>query len=75
MMMAFVLINSKPGAEDEVTEALRVISEVKEIYKVYGVYGLIIRIEGETLQELKEITGYKIRRLDNVRSTIILVCV
>jgi DNA-binding Lrp family transcriptional regulator len=72
---AFVLVNAEIGAESGVLKGLKEISEVKEAHMVYGVYDIIARIETETMQELKDIISWKIRRLDKVRSTLTMIVV
>jgi DNA-binding Lrp family transcriptional regulator len=72
---AFVLINAEIGSESEVLKGLKDIEEVKEAYMVYGVYDIIARIQTETMQELKDIISWKIRRLDKVRSTLTMIVV
>jgi DNA-binding Lrp family transcriptional regulator len=71
---AFVLLNAELGAETEVLDGLKLIDEVKEIHLIYGVYDIIARIEAETMDELRKVIGWKIRRLTKVRSTITMVC-
>ena len=66
MSLAFVLINTDMGSETEVSNELKKIEEVKEVYGVYGVYDLVIRIEAETLQKLKDAISNKIRTLKSV---------
>ncbi|MBC8224221.1 Lrp/AsnC ligand binding domain-containing protein [Candidatus Bathyarchaeota archaeon] len=75
MNVAFVLINTDLGADAEVGEALRKIDEVKEVYGVYGVYDIVVRIEADTLQQLKDTISSKIRTLENVRSTLTMIVV
>lgn len=75
MATAFVLINAEIGAESDVLKDLKAISEVKEAHMVYGVYDIIARVETETMQELKDIISWKIRRLDKVRSTLTMIVV
>ena len=75
MTTAFLLINTEIGAESEVLKGLKDIKEVKEAHMVYGVYDIIARIETETMQELKDIISWKIRRLDKVRSTLTMIVV
>jgi len=74
MEMAFVLINSETGSEDEVLKALEEIPEVREAHQLYGVYGIIIKVEAETMQELKEIVTQRIRPLDKVHATLTMIC-
>ena len=73
MATAFVLINAELGAENEVLRDLKAIQEVKEAHMVYGVYDVIARVETENLQDLKDTISMKIRRLDNVRSTLTMI--
>ena len=75
MATAFVLINAEIGAEREVLKGLKEIPEVKEAHMVYGVYDIIARIQTETMQELKDILSWKIRRLDKVRSTLTMIVI
>lgn len=73
MPQAFVLINSEIGAEEELLKDLKKIESVKEAYSVYGVYDIIVKVEADTMERLKEIVTWKIRRLDKVRSTLTMV--
>jgi len=75
MPVAFVLINAEIGSEDEVVTELRKIANVKESYVVYGVYDLVAKVEAESMDKLKEIVTWKIRRLDKVRSTLTMIVV
>jgi DNA-binding Lrp family transcriptional regulator len=70
MPMAFVFMNIDAGGEQEVLKQLRSIANVKEAHLVYGVYDLVARIEAESMDKLKEIVTWKVRRLDKVRSTL-----
>lgn len=70
---AFVLINAEIGAESEVTDELRSVPDVKEAHVVYGVYDIICMVEAKTMDRLKEIITWNIRRLDKVRSTLTMI--
>jgi DNA-binding Lrp family transcriptional regulator len=72
-VMAFVLIYTKVGSEKETAEAIREIPEVKAAYDVYGLYDVIAQIEVETQDELQQILGQRIRRMEGVRSTITML--
>jgi len=73
MAMAFVLINTETGSEDEVLEALKKIDAVEEAYVVFGVYDLVAIVKTDTMQKLREIVSWQVRRLDKIQSTITLV--
>jgi len=75
MPLAFVLINAEIGSEDEVVTELRKVQNVKESYVVYGVYDIVAKVEADSMDKLKEIVTWKIRRLDKVRSTLTMIVV
>jgi DNA-binding Lrp family transcriptional regulator len=67
---AFVFMNIDAGSENEILKSLREVPEVKESYFVYGVYDVVAKIETETMDRLKEVITWKVRRLDKIRSTL-----
>jgi DNA-binding Lrp family transcriptional regulator len=75
MPTAFVLINTEIGSEADVLETLRKVEGVDEAFAVYGVYDIIARVKAETMDKLKEIVTWRIRRLDKVRSTLTMIVV
>jgi len=75
MPLSFVLINAEIGSEDEVLKELKKLANVKECYVVYGVYDIVAKVEAETMDKLKEVVTWKIRRLDKVRSTLTMIVV
>ncbi len=70
-----MLINADLGAEDDLLKDLRGIEFVKEVYIVYGVYDIVVKIEADTLEKVKETITWKIRRLEKVRSTLTMIVV
>ena len=75
MPSAFVLINAEIGSEDDVLKQLKQLPNVKESYVVYGVYDIVAKVSADTMDKLKEIVTWKIRRLDKVRSTLTMIVV
>ncbi len=75
MTSAFILINTEAGSEATVYEQLKEIAEVKKTDKVYGVYDIVALIEAETMQKLRELLSYKIRRIPEIRSTTTMIVV
>jgi DNA-binding Lrp family transcriptional regulator len=70
---AFVLINAEMGAS--LDKDLKAIPEVKEFYSVYGVYDYVVRIEANSMEQLKDVITSKIRRMENVRSTLTMMVI
>jgi DNA-binding Lrp family transcriptional regulator len=75
MNIAFVLVNTNLGADAEVGDALRKVDEVKEVYGVYGVYDIVVRIEAETLDQLKETISSFLMIRRPPRSTLTMIVV
>jgi DNA-binding Lrp family transcriptional regulator len=72
---AFVLINADLGAEEELVAELKKITNVTEVYEVYGVHDLILKVEADTTEKVKETITWHIRRLEKVRSTLTLIVI
>jgi len=72
---AFVLINADLGAEEDLSKELKNIENVKEVFVVYGVYDIVAKIEGPSMEKVKETITWKIRRLEKVRSTLTMIVV
>ena len=73
--MAYVLINTEIGSETDVLKVLKKVEGVKEAYAVYGVYDIIAKITAETMDKLKELVTWQVRRLDKVRSTLTMIVI
>ena len=72
---AFVLLNTELGNETEVMKELKMVDGVKDTYLIYGVYDIIARIDAETMEDLKNIISWKVRRIHRVRSTITMIVI
>jgi len=72
-MKAYVLINTELGQEKSILEALNMVETVSQIHTVYGVYDLIVEVEAESMDRLKEIILNKVRRIEHVKNTITLL--
>lgn len=75
MPTAFVLVNTEIGSESEVLTALKKVDGVQEAHTVYGVYDIIAKIGADSIDKLKEIVTWRIRRLDKVRSTLTMIVI
>ena len=75
MPTSFVLINTETGFETDVLKELKKVEGVDEASAVYGVYDIVARVKADTMDRLKEIITWRIRRLDKVRSTLTMIVV
>ena len=75
MPMAFVSINAEIGYEEEVLKELKKVEGVVESYVVYGVYDVVAKIKSDTMDKLKDVVTWHVRRLNKVRSTLTMIVV
>ena len=75
MPTAFVMINTEIGSEKEILDEIRKIDAVKESYMVYGVYDIVAKVSADTMDNLKEIVTWNVRRLDKVRATLTMIII
>ena len=75
MPIAFVLINAEIGSEGEVLRELKKIEGVEEAYSVYGVYDVIVKVKADSMDKLKDVVTWRIRRLEKVRSTLTMIVI
>ncbi len=73
MPRAYVLFSVSSGAEDQVQKDLQDIEGVQEVYVSYGVYDVIVKINTDSMEKLKELVSYHLRKVDNIRSTLTLI--
>jgi len=74
MAMAFVLLVSTLGFENDILEVLKDIPGVREAFIVHGVYDVILKVEADTMGELKELIN-KIRNAEKARSAISMIVI
>jgi len=70
---AYVLLTTDIGCEREICKIVKSIPEVRNAYTLHGVYDLIIDIETDDVDYLKEVIQNKIRSMKKVRSTITMI--
>lgn len=73
MTKAFILINCELGSEKQIISDLKVIDCVKDVCGVFGAYDIVINVESETFEKLRQLIIWKIRKIDNIRSTMTLM--
>ncbi len=75
MPLSYVLINVELGSEEEVLREVHKVPNVKECYRLYGIYDMIAKVEADSLDTLKQVVTWKIRRLAGVRSTVTTIVI
>ena len=75
MAEAYVLVNCDLGAEEEIISGLKQIEQVKEVHGTFGAYDIIVRVQVESADNLREAITWKIRKMNKIRSTLTLTVV
>ena len=70
-----VLINCAIGSEKHIISKLNNLSGVEEVSEVNGVYDIIVKVNSDSIDKLKETITTGIRRIDTVRSTLTLIVI
>jgi DNA-binding Lrp family transcriptional regulator len=72
MVIAYILIKTLTGHEQEVSDKLAYIPEVYEVNTLNGEYSIITKIVAENYEKLGKITMDNIRKIDNIVTLEIL---
>ena len=75
MATAYVLINCELGSEESIIQQLKNIDSVIEVHGTFGAYDILAKIESPTVEALRENITWKIRKIDQIRSTLTLMSV
>tara|TARA_B100000586_G_scaffold109295_1_gene78530 strand:- start:121 stop:360 length:240 start_codon:yes stop_codon:yes gene_type:complete len=70
---AYVLINCELGSEESIIQQLKSIDGVIEVHGTFGAYDILTKIESSIVETLRESITWKIRKIDQIRSTLTLM--
>lgn len=68
-------MNAELGKENKLVSELRQIPNVREVYPVYGVYDVVMEIEADSMEILRETITDKVRKIDGIKSTLTMIIV
>jgi len=75
MPKAIVLMNAELGHENNLVDELKKTPHVSEVYAVYGVYDVLVKVEADSMEKLRDTIATKLRRLEGVKSTLTMIIV
>ena len=73
MPLAFVLVNAELGYEEDVLREIRKLDDVREAHLVYGMYDIMVKVEGPSVDKVKDTVNTRIRKMDKIRSTLTMI--
>ncbi len=66
MPKAYVLINCDIGSEETVMSKLKEIDLVKEVHVTFGAYDIVVLVEADTVESLRDAITWKIHKIDEI---------
>jgi len=64
MSTAYVLINCDLGFDVEIIDEIKQLEEVKETHGIFGAYDIIVKLESDNVDNLRDIITWKILKSD-----------
>jgi len=71
--VAYVLIKSDLGSEEKVIDELKQLNQVVRIDRTFGDYDLVVKMEAEHVEKIREIINWNIKKIEKIRSTLTLL--
>ena len=69
MTDAYVMVNCDLGAEAAIIEQLKEIEQVVDVFETIGTHDMLVKLQAENFEKVREIVSRNIQQLKNVRST------
>ena len=73
MTDAYVMLNCELGAEAEIIEKLKELEQVKDVFETIGTHDMLVKLQADNFEKIREIVSWNIQKLDKVRSTATLI--
>ncbi len=73
MTDAYVMLNCELGAEAEIIEKLKEIEQVSDVFETIGTHDMLVKLQADNFEKIREIVSFNIQKLPKVRSTSTLI--
>ena len=73
MTDAYVMLNCELGAESELIEKLKELEQVVDVFETIGTHDMLVKLQAENFEKIRETVSWSIQKLPNVRSTATLI--
>jgi DNA-binding Lrp family transcriptional regulator len=73
MTDAYVMVNCELGAEAEIIEKLKELEQVKDVFETIGTHDMMIKLQADNFEKIRDIVSRNIQKLPKVRSTSTLI--
>ena len=73
MTDAYVMLNCELGAEAAIIEQLKELEQVVDVFETIGTHDMMLKLQAENFEKIREIVSWNIQKLKNVRATSTLI--
>lgn len=73
MTDAYVMLNCELGAEAEIINQLKELEQVVDVFETIGTHDMMVKLQAENFEKIREIVSWNIQKLKNIRSTATLI--
>jgi DNA-binding Lrp family transcriptional regulator len=73
MTDAYVMLNCELGAETTIIEQLKELEQVVDVFETIGTHDMMVKLQAENFEKIREIVSWNIQKLKNVRATSTLI--
>jgi DNA-binding Lrp family transcriptional regulator len=73
MTDAYVMLNCELGAETAIIEQLKELEQVVDVFETIGTHDMMVKLQAENFEKIREIVSWNIQKLKNVRATSTLI--
>ncbi len=73
MTDAYVMLNCELGAESDIIEQLKELDQVVDVFETIGTHDMLVKLQAENFEKIREIVSWNIQKLKKVRSTATLI--
>ena len=67
------MLNCELGAELDLIEKLKEIEQVSDVFETIGTHDMMVKLQAENFEKIREIVSWNIQKLPKVRSTATLI--
>lgn len=68
------MITCETGCETSVLDSIRKLEGIKEVKGTIGNYDIVLKIESESTEQLRDLISTRIRRIPQILATTTLLC-
>ena len=69
------MFNVESSSENQVLRDVKEVEGVEEAYISYGVHDVVVKVRADSMDALKELISFRLRKINKVKSTLSLILI